>query len=177
MRRLALVVGVVLLAACGETEPAPLPVLPASAVPELKSSTDDVALRDLVADFGATQAAFEGTVSGFVRGRERIFQGESHKFDRVVARTLEFEDADGARSYVSFYGAHVAAAFGAGTTTSALRSRGRTGYLIDAASCACHRAEPTLAAVVAAGERVTYVEVNGGGATRQALVALLAQAP
>jgi hypothetical protein len=177
VRRLALFAGIVLLAACGGTETAPLPVLPTAAVPDLESSTEDVGLRDLVADFGATQENFEGRFSGFVRGRERIFQGESHKFDRVVSRTLEFEDAAGARSYVSFYGAHMAAAFGTGTTKSAIRSGGRAGYLIDAASCACHRAEPTLAAVLAAGERVTYLEVNGGGATRQALVDLLEQAP
>ena len=177
MRRIAPLVACLLLAACGGREEVPLPVLPASAVPGLKSSTEDVEFRDLVADFGATEKNFEGKFTGFVRGRERVFQGESHRFDRVVSRTLEFEDADGARTYDSFYGAHVAAAFGTGTTKSAIRSRDRTGYLIDAASCACHRAEPTLAAVVARGTRVSYLEVNGGGATRQALVDLLARAP
>jgi hypothetical protein len=177
VRRVALLVGLLLLAACGRTEEAPLPVLPASAVPDLKSSTEDVELRDLVADFGTTQGNLEARIGPLRRGRERVFQGESHKFDRVVSRTLEFGNAGAARAYVSFYGAHVDSVFGVGTRRSAIASRGRTGYLIDAASCACHRAEPTLAAVLARGKRVTYLEVNGGGATRQALVDLLARAP
>ena len=177
MRRFALLAGVVLLAACGGSQAEPLPLLPPSAAPELESTTEDVTLRDLFADFGAIQDTFEARIRGFLRGRERVFQGESHKFDRVVSRTLEFEDAEGARDYVSLYGAHVVDAFGTGTTKGAIRSRGRTGYLVDAASCACHRAEPTLAAVLARGTRVTYLEVNGGGATREALLALLERAP
>jgi hypothetical protein len=49
--------------------------------------------------------------------------------------------------------------------------------LIDAASCACHRAEPTLAAAVASGPRVSYLEVNGGGARPAAVEALLSLVP
>ena len=176
--RLALACLAVALAGCGASETKPLPVLPAAAVPELSSSTHEVTLRDLGAEFGApTNENFEGRIGPFVGGQERVFQGESHRFDRVVSRTLEFADAKGARAYVSFFGAHVDSVFGTGTGKSAIASRGRTGYLIDAASCACHRAEPTLAAVVARGTRVTYLEVNGGGAKREAVLDLLARAP
>jgi hypothetical protein len=163
-------------AACGSSA-APLPLLPVSALPELKASTHPVGLEDLAADFGTPDGDFEGRISGFRRGEERVFQGESRRFDRVVSRTLEFAGAADARAYVSFFGAHLDAVFGTGTGKSAIASRGRTGYLIDAASCACHRAEPTLAALVARDTRVTYLEVNGGGAKREAVVDLLARAP
>jgi hypothetical protein len=169
---------VLALAGCGSSETKSLPVLPAAAVPGLSSSTHEVTLRDLGADFGAPASEnFEGRIGPLAAGRERVFQGASHRFDRVVSRTLEFADVEAARAYVSFFGAHIDSVFGTGTGKSAISSRGRTGYLIDAASCACHRAEPTLAAVVARATRVTYLEVNGGGATREAVVDLLARAP
>jgi hypothetical protein len=161
------------LAACGSsTRPEQLPLLPASALPGLSYSTEDVTASDLSADLGA-----QAQIAGFVRGEERVFQGESHRFDRVVSRTLEFEDAAAAARYVSLLQAHVAELYGTGTNATALESEGRHGYLIDAASCACHRAEPTFAAVVSHGPRVTYLEVNGGGAKPAAVEALLELAP
>jgi hypothetical protein len=54
---------------------------------------------------------------------------------------------------------------------------GRSGYLIDPAACACHRASPTLTAALADGSRVTYLEVNGDGADPAAMQELLAEAP
>jgi hypothetical protein len=173
VRVLLTLVVVSLLAGCGSRSATPLPVLPASALPELKASTDDVTADDLAADFGPNAEPF----SGFVRGKERVFQGESHRFDRVVSRTLEFEDAAGAHAYIAFFRSHLAALYGTGTNASPLENDGRKGYLVDAASCACHRAEPTLAAVVARGDRVTYLEVNGGGAKPEAVAELLAKAP
>jgi hypothetical protein len=168
-------VAVVLLAGCGSHAAAPLPTLPAGALPELESSTDPVSLEELASDFGSDiEARLDW---GYSRGRERVFQGQSHRFDRVVSRTLQFEDAAGAQAYVDFFRSHLWAVFGTGTTARPLASKGRTGYLVDAASCACHRAEPTLAALVARGSRVSYLEVNGGGAKPAAVVDLLAQAP
>jgi hypothetical protein len=176
--RVAAVLIVVLVCGCGSSPAEPLPVLSGRTLPDLEASTRELGPADLAADFGP-QGDVEARLRdwGFVRGRERVFQGESRRFDQVVSRTLEFEQASGARAYVSFYGAHLTSVFGAGTRKSAIRSGGRTGYLVDAAACACHRAEPTLAAVVAGGARVTYLEVNGGGATREAVVDLLAKAP
>lgn len=177
MRVVPTLVVVLLLAGCGSRSAAPLPVLPASALPQLDSSTDEVGLDDLMEEFGATGDNFEARISGFVRGRERVFQGESSRFDRVVSRTLEFETAADAHGYIAFFRSHLADVFGTGTNASPLENEGRKGYLVDAASCACHRAEPTLAAVVARGGRVTYLEVNGGGAKPDAVAALLARAP
>jgi hypothetical protein len=168
-------VAVILLAGCGGEASALLPTLPAGALPELSSSTEQVTLEDLASDFGSdVQAKLDW---GFSRGSERVFQGESHRFDRVVSRTLEFDNAAGAQAYIDFFRSHLAAVFGTGTTASRLESKGRSGFLVDAASCACHRAEPTLAAVVSRGSRVSYLEVNGGGAKPAPVVALLAQAP
>jgi hypothetical protein len=161
------------LAGCGGSASEPLALLPASALPELKSSTHEVEMEDLAADFGDGKRTFPG----FVQGRERVFQGASERFRTVISRTLEFEDTEAAQGYVTYFREHRGAVFGTGTNARALESKGRSGYLVDAASCACHRAEPTLVAVVADGPRVTYLEVNGGGAKPAALEALLAQAP
>ena len=165
------------LAGCGSAaQPKPaqesLPLLPASTLPGLEPSTQAVDVSELEGDLGSGVR-----VAGFVRGQERVFQGESHRFDRVVSRTLEFEDAAAAAAYVSLLRTHIADLYGAGTTARLVVSEGRRGILVDAASCACHRAEPTLAAAVSSGPRVTYLEVNGGGAKPAAVEALLAEAP
>ena len=173
MRAVLTLFAVVLLTACGSSSGSELAVLPASAVPELESTTEQVTASDLAADFGTAEPSFPG----FVAGRERVFQGESHDLDRVVSRTLSFENAKDARAYLGYFRTHLALAYGAGTSATALESEGRNGFLVDPAACACHRAEPTLTALVASGQRVTYLEVNGGGAKRDRLVELLAQAP
>jgi hypothetical protein len=165
------------LAACGSkaepTQPdGALPLLPASAVPGLESTTEPVGVSSLEADLGGS-----ASVDGFVRGAERVFKGESQRLDRVVSRTLEFEDADAAAAYVDLLKTHAADLYGAGTNAEPLESDGRSGVLVDAASCACHRAEPTLAAAVSSGPRVSYLEVNGGGAKPATVEALLRQAP
>jgi hypothetical protein len=175
VRLVLILVVVVLLAGCGEKAAAPLPTLPAGALPDLSSSTEPVSLEDLASDFGPdVEARLDW---GFSRGIERVFQGESHRFDRVVSRTLEFKDSGAAQAYVAFFRSHLADVFGTGTNATPLENQGRKGYLVDAASCACHRAEPTLTAVVVRGSRVSYLEVNGGGAKPAAVVALLARAP
>jgi hypothetical protein len=173
VRSALLAVVVALLVGCGTSSNRDLAVLPASAVPELESTTEQVTAQDLAADFGAGGPSF----AGFLLGRERVFQGESHDLDRVVSRTLAFENAAGARAYLEYFRTHLALAYGSGTSSTPLESEGRRGFLIDPAACACHRAEPTLTAVVAKGQRVTYLELNGGGAKRDRLEGLLAQAP
>ena len=49
--------------------------------------------------------------------------------------------------------------------------------LIVSPPCACHMAQPNLYGIVSSGRRVTWLEINGPGATRTALAALLARAP
>jgi hypothetical protein len=181
MRRAFLALLLAALAGCGgasqASAPATLPVLAEAAVPGLEATTEPVTLEDLQADFGSATSGADVEIPGFVAGRERVFQGESQRVDRVVSRTLEFEDADAASAYVDLLRDRAADLYGVGTSARDLASDGRNGVLIDPASCACHRAEPTLSAAVSEGRRVSYIEVNGGGANPAALEELLAHAP
>jgi hypothetical protein len=161
------------VAGCGSsTRKEADPVLPTSALPRMDSTTEPVSADDLAAEFGR-----DVTVEGLVSGTERVFQGESADIDRVVSRTLEFESAAAAKGYVDLLRTRVDDLYGVGTTAEPLEAGGRSGYLIDPAACACHRASPTLTAVLARGSRVTYLEVNGGGVDPAAVEALLGQAP
>ena len=147
-------------------------MLSTDALPGLEETTEPVTAEDLAADFGTGVS-----VDGFVSGTERVFQGESHDLDRVVSRTLEFETPQAATAYVELVRAHVDDLYGVGTTAKPLEEGGRAGYLVDPAACACHRASPTLTGVVSEGSRVTYLEINGDGATPAALGQLLRVAP
>jgi len=185
LRAVPLAVALAALAGCGggssggsASVASPLPVLPVHAIPDLPASTHSLGVHELAADVGNGPLLSPKLETwGFERGRERVFQGESHRFNHVVSRTLEFQAPEGAAAYVLFVATHVGVMFGIGSTTNALQSAGRSGYLITEAACACHRAEPTLLAVLGSGRRVTYLEVNGGGATPAAVRSLVAQAP
>jgi hypothetical protein len=173
MRRALVPLVLLALAGCGSSSPQEAdPVLPAGALPGLETTTEPLTAEDLAADFGA-----DVQVDGFVSGTERVFQGDSKDIDRAVSRTLEFADAAAAKAYVDLARTHVDDLYGAGTTAEPLEAGGRSGYLIDPAACACHRASPTLTAFLARGSRVTYLEVNGGGVDPAAVEDLLAQAP
>ena len=173
MRPALVLVAVLLLGGCGSSSPPEAePVLPADAIPGLEVTTEPVTAEDLSGDLGGT-----AKVDGFVSGTERVFQGQSNDLDRVVSRTLEFESPAAAKGYVDLLRTHVDDLYGVGTTAEPLEAGGRIGYLIDPAACACHRASPTLTAVLARGPRVTYLEANGGGVDPAAVEALLAQAP
>jgi hypothetical protein len=173
MRRALLVVALLALGGCGSSSPPDAgPVLPTDALPGLEATTGPVTSDDLAGDFGTDVA-----VDGFVSGTERVFQGESHDLVRVVSRTLEFESSEAAAAYVDLLREHVADVYGAGTTAKPLEEGGRSGYVIDPAACACHRASPTLTAAVSEGPRVTYLEINGDGASLATLERLLARAP
>ena len=134
------------LGGCGSSSPPEAePVLSTDALPGLEATTEPVTAEDLAADFGG-----DVRVDGFVSGTERVFQGESHDLDRVVSRTLEFESprrpprtwSSCERTSTTSTGGHDGEPFEEG---------GRAGYLIDPAACACHRASPTLTAVVSEG--------------------------
>jgi hypothetical protein len=56
-------------------------------------------------------------------------------------------------------------------------SRGRSGILATAQQCQCHLANPAYLGVVARGDTVTWLEINGPGATPRKLAELLAAAP
>jgi hypothetical protein len=173
MRWALLAVLILAVGGCGSSSPPEAdPVLPADALPGLEATTEPLTADDLAADFGA-----DVSVEGFDSGTERVFQGQSHDLDRVVSRTLEFESPGAAAAYVDLLHAHVDDLYGVGTTAEPFEEGGRSGYLIDPAACACHRASPTLTAAVSDGPRVTYLEINGDGATRETLGQLLRVAP
>jgi hypothetical protein len=173
MRRALILLALLLVGGCGSSPPPDAePVLSTDALPGLEATTEPVSADDLAADFGTGVS-----VDGFVSGTERVFQGESHDLNRVVSRTLEFESPEAAAAYVELLRAHVDDLYGVGTTAKPFEEGGRAGYLVDPAACACHRASPTLTGVVSAGSRVTYLEINGDGATPEALGQLLRVAP
>jgi hypothetical protein len=173
MRGVLCLLALLVLGGCGSgSSPEAEPVLSTNAVPGLEATTEPVTADDLAGDLGG-----DVSVDGFVSGTERVFQGESQDIDRVVSRTLVFESAAAAKGYVDLLRAHVDDLYGEGTTAEPLEQGGRSGYLIDPAACACHRASPTLTAVLSSGPRVTYLEVNGGGVDPAAVEALLAKSP
>jgi hypothetical protein len=173
MRRTLITVAFLVLGGCGSSPPQEAePVLSTNALPGLEATTEPVTAVDLAADFGTGVS-----VEGFVSGTERVFQGESHHLARVVSRTLEFESPEAAAAYVELVRAHVDDLYGVGTTAKPFEAGGRAGYVVDPAACACHRASPTLTGVVSEGSRVTYLEINGDGATPEALGRLLRVAP
>ena len=173
MSRALILLALLLVGGCGSSPPPEAePVLSTDALPGLEATTEPVSADDLAADFGTGVS-----VDGFVSGTERVFQGESHDLNRVVSRTLEFESPEAAAAYVELVRAHVDDLYGVGTTAKPFEAGGRAGYVVDPAACACHRASPTLTGVVSEGSRVTYLEINGDGATPEALGRLLRVAP
>ena len=115
---------------------------------------------------------------GFVTGRQRTFQGPSkHRLQFVESRTLVFRTPAGAAGYVTYVKQHAGAYVGQIPTVKLLGSNDRAGYLIVAPMCACHMAQPNLYGILSGGRRVTWLEINGPGATQPALAALLARAP
>ena len=173
MRRALFLLVLLALGGCGSSPPRETePALSTDALPGLEATTEPVTAEELAADFGTGVS-----VDGFVSGTERVFQGESHDLARVVSRTLEFESPETAAAYVELVRTHVDDLYGVGTTAKPFEEGGRAGYLIDPAACACHRASPTLTGVVSGGSRVTYLEINGDGATPDALGKLLRVAP
>jgi hypothetical protein len=154
------------------------PALAASALPYLPSKASQLSASELAKD--ASVSSLPATLDrlGYESGSQRVFQGPSlHRLEYVQSRTLRFRTAAGARGYVSFVHDHAGAFVGFGPKVLPLQSGGRTGTLIVAPLCACHMAQPALLALVSAGHDVTWLEINGPGATRSALKALLARAP
>lgn len=154
------------------------PALPSSAVAYLPSRATVVASGQLAKD--ASLSSLPSTLDhlGFVTGRQRVFQGPSkRRLTFVESRTLHFETPAGAAGYVAYVRQHAGSYVGQFPTVKPLRSSGRSGILIVAPLCACHMAQPNLYGIVSSGRRVTWLEINGPGATRSALAALLARAP
>ena len=102
--------------------------------------------------------------------------GEGPSAD-VVSRTLLFRNPAGAAAYVAFVADHAASYWGPGTAVQPVTSAGRPGFFVRGASCGCHRESPILVTVVSQRARVSWLLVNGPGATRARAEALAAHMP
>lgn len=164
--------------AAGQSTPAPpLPVLPSAALPHLTPTDSQLSAVDLTHDAPITGFAERLSQWGYRGGTQRVFRGSKGDFTNVVSRTLEFDSAEGAAAYVKLVNDRVAAFYGRGSKVAPLSDGGRSGYLIQAAPCGCHRETPVFLAVLSAGRRVTWLYGTGPGAHAAGLRALLTQAP
>lgn len=152
---------------------AALPVLAASAVPRIHSVTSRMSATDLAKDAQIRGLAAKIASWGYLGGRQRTFQGESHHLTLVISRALMFRDAAGAQRYAAFVREHGAAFFGAGVQARRLTGHRLSGWLFTLPSCACHMANPALIGVLNAGSRVIWLEINGPAATPVLLQRLL----
>jgi hypothetical protein len=153
------------------------PTLAASAVPYLPSRR-----KLLTASFLARETQAPGLTRqlgawGYVAGADRYFQGESRRLQVVDSRTLRFRRASSAAAFVGFMRTHLTAFLGSFPKIHRFVSGSRRGLLAAGQGCRCHLANPTYLALVARGGTVTWLEINGPGATRGRLAALVAQAP
>ena len=169
-------------AACGggggsEAAPATanLPVL--RTVPGLSSEDRALDVDALSHDAPVAGLAANLEQWGFLGGHEREFKGASKTFTDVISRTLVFRNPSGARAYVAFIADHAASYYGPGSVVHPATSAGRAGYFVRGASCGCHRESPILVTVVSQRARVSWLLVNGPGATRARSQALAAQMP
>jgi hypothetical protein len=152
---------------------AALPVLATSAVPGIPSVTTRLTAADLAKDAAIHGLAAKIASWGYLGGRQRTFQGESHHLTLVVSRALIFRNALDAQRYAVFVREHQAAFFGASVQAQRLPGRGMPGWLFTPPLCACHLANPALIGVLNAGPRVLWLEINGPTATPALLVRLL----
>jgi len=150
-----------------------LPVLATSAVPGIPSVTTRLTAADLAKDAAIRGLAAKIVSWGYLGGRQRTFQGESHRLTLVVSRALIFRNATGAQQYAAFVREHQAAFFGAVVQARRLPGRSAPGWLFIPPLCACHLANPALIGVLNAGPRVLWLEINGPTATPALLMRLL----
>jgi hypothetical protein len=154
---------------------AKLPVL--ESVPGLSAVDRTLDADALSHDAPVARLADDLAQWGFVGGREREFKGASRTLTDVISRTLLFRGPSGARAYVAFVADHAASFYGPGTVVHPVTSAGRAGFFVRGASCGCHRENPILVTVVSRSSRVSWLLVNGPGATRARAEALAAQMP
>jgi hypothetical protein len=180
MRRAArvLAVGAALTAvACGSsTRAGGIATLPARSVPGLPSTRTTLTPAFLARETQAAPLRARLRSWGFMAGARRYFQGESHTLQLVDSRTLRFRGAAGAAAFVGFLRGHLDSYVGSFARTRRFTAQGRSGFLAVGQECQCHLANPTYLAAVSARGTVSWLEINGPGATPGRLAALLARA-
>ena len=177
MRALLLALVLVLAAtACGgEDEPPPAPqTLAAAALPELDSRTRTLATADVAFD-ALDQASLEQLLaeSGYRTGSEREFSGKTTTFDHVVARTLVFENADGALAYLGWLRGHGDDVLGRAIPAK-IAPPGESGVAFELERCGtCKKELPTFLAGWQRGETVLTLLAAGTGASPARFTALV----
>jgi hypothetical protein len=181
MRVVSLFLLAVCLAACGSSGAvdavAPPPTLSPRAVPYLPSKLRRLSAAQLSREAGTPVLRRDLRSWGFLAGADRYFQGESRQLQVVDSRMLRFKSATGADKFVGFIRRHASVFLGSYPAMREFSSRGRSGILATAQECTCHLANPAFLAVVARGGSVTWLEINGPGATAARLARLIAVAP
>jgi hypothetical protein len=186
-QRVTLALVALALAACGSTSTsstsstssaaAAPPTLPAAAVPYLPSVHKPLTAAFLAREARVPSLTLRLNGWGFEAGADRYFQGESRRLQLVDSRTLRFRDPSGAAAYVAFMRAHLGPILGSFPRIRTFSPGARHGIVAIGQECQCHLANPALLAVVSRGSTVTWLEINGPGATRGRLAALIARAP
>ena len=178
-----------LVAACGSSAASPPsvasptsvasppPTLPATAVPYLTSVAKALTPAVLAREAEAPTLVHQLDRWGFEAAADRYFQGESKKLQVVDSRTLRFRGPSGAAAYIAFMRSHLWPYLGPYPRINAFAPGGRHGILAIGQECQCHLANPSFLALVSEGATVTWLEINGPGATPRRLTALIARAP
>jgi len=163
-----------LAAACGaKEERAAPPTLPAGSLPELSSSARTLDAESLAAD-ALRPAALAGLLAeaGYETGREREFSGKTRIFDRVVARSLRFESAEGAEAYLGWLRRHGKDFLGRAVPAK-VSVPGESGVAFALLRCGtCKKELPTFLAGWRRGELVLSLLAAGSGANAERFGAL-----
>ena len=88
-----------------------------------------------------------------------------------------FGSAAGARDFVGFVRAHPGTYVGALQARAAGTAGGRSGFLLVARGCGCHRETPLMLYLGSNGKRVTWLMANGPQVTPGSTLQLAARAP
>jgi hypothetical protein len=173
---LAAALSALVLPACGSEDaeaPPPPANLPTSALPDLDSRARPLGANTLAADSFDPEAL--GRLldeAGFVGGREREFSGKTRTFDHVVARTLVFEDPDGAETYLGWLSEHGEDFLGR-TKPAEVIPPGESGVAFALAPCGtCKKEIPTFFAGWRRNAIVLTLLAAGSGANPERFSAL-----
>ena len=170
----------VLVAGCGggskAAESAPLPTLPASALPELNAAARVLGTAALAADsFDPKGVAKLLEDEGYLAGSEREFAGRGQTFDHVVARTLRFAGEQGAQGYATWVAGHAADFLGKAKREQPL-GLGESDALFSLVRCAvCKKQQPAFVSAWRHGNTVAFLLGAGPGVTRETFAALARQ--
>jgi hypothetical protein len=169
--RHALTIALVALAAaaCGSEQAsapaAPPPTLPATALPQLDARQRVLDRETLAQDaFEPDQLASVLEDAGYLAGREREFSGKSPTFDHVIARTLLFEDLEGAEAYLAWTSRHADEVLGKAEPAKIV-TPGAAGATYKLVRCGtCKKELPTYFSVWRRGSTVFWLLAAGSGA-------------